>query len=143
MKIFLDTNVLIAAILSSGGGSAQIIEMCEAGLFEGYISTEVYEEALEVIAKKFYEKKMKFEKTINSALYVKKIPANSNLWKKADSWIQDPDDVMVLVGAKFLEVDTLVTLDVRDFIKDTQVAKKSGLKIVTPGDFLDEYYKKI
>jgi len=142
MKIFLDTSVLLAAMLSSSGASAQILKMCEGELIEGYISTELFNEALKVIARKFPQQKQKFEKIISASIRVEKIPAKSPLWKTASTWIKDPDDVMVLVGAKHLEVDWLITLDLRDFIKDTQVAKKSGLKITTPGDFLDEFLKK-
>lgn len=141
MKIFLDTNVLLAATLSSSGASAQIINRCEAGSFEGCISMELFDEALKVIARKFPEQRQKFEKLISSALHVEKVPTKSPFWKAASTWIQDPDDVMVLVGAKHLKVDWLITLDLRDFIKDTRVAQKSGLKITTPGDFLDEFHR--
>ncbi len=143
MKIFLDSSVLIAALLSSSGASAQILEMCEAGLLEGFISTELFEESLSVVRSKFPEKKEKFERTIRAAIHVKKIPPRSKLWKKAKSWISDPKDVMVLAGAKILEADFLITLDIRDFIKDTNVSKMSGLTIGTPGDFLDEYYRAL
>jgi predicted nucleic acid-binding protein len=139
MKIFLDTNVLLAATLSSNGASAQILKLCEADFIQGYISSELFEEALEVIARKFPGKEQKFKRVVGSTLHVEKIPSRSPLWKKAASWIQDPDDIMVLVGAKYLDVDWLITLDLRDFIRDSRVAQKSGLKISTPGDFLEEY----
>ncbi len=139
MKIFLDTSVLLAATLSSNGASACIVNLCAADLIQGFVTTDVFEEALNVIQRKFPDQKALYEKVMQSGLTIKKAPKNSPLWARAKNWIKDPNDVMILVGAKHLEVDYLITLDLRDFIKDTQVGRKSELKILTPGDFLEEY----
>ena len=136
MKIFLDSSVLIAAFLSPEGGSAQILEFCEAGLLQGNISRDVIREIEEVVARKLPEIRSKIQKIIRfSALKIigKIRPA---LLKKSKGWIADPGDAKILAAAKQNDVQYLITLDLRHFIKDPRVAEKSGLKILTPGDFL-------
>lgn len=61
--------------------------------------------------------------------------------KEAATWISDFNDAPILASAKALVVDVLVTLDIRHFIKDPFVGKKSGLSIMTPADFLKGFFK--
>lgn len=136
MRIFIDSSVIISALLSPEGGSAKIIELCEAGIFDGYISGQVRNEILMVIERKIPEIKKVFLALLNtdSLSLLETVPAK--FISNAEKWISDPNDVHILAAAKFLDVDCLITLDIRHFIKDTSVAKLSGLKILPPKDFL-------
>ena len=48
----------------------------------------------------------------------------------------DPADVPILLAVMHARVDFLVTLNRRHFLDDPQVARRSGLRIGTPGDAL-------
>jgi hypothetical protein len=47
-----------------------------------------------------------------------------------------PKDAAVLAAAMRAGVNYLVTLDRRHFLDDPEVARRSGLRIGTPGDFI-------
>lgn len=134
-KIFFDSSVLIAALLSETGASAKLIATCESGSLEGFISQDVLNEVLEVIKRKFPHFKQEFLQRIKVLTIVK--AASKPKLKFAKNWIKDPNDVQILLGAKEAKADYLLTLDIKHFIKDKDVSKKSGLKILTPGDFLE------
>lgn len=136
MKVFLDTSVLVAALLSPEGGSAQIVEFCEAKLFQGVISSDVDRELMEVIRRKFPEVELHAKKILKAAhLKIIKKTAPTFL-KKASRWIEYLNDAKILAAAKQGKTDYLITLDIRHFLKDPKIAQKAGMKISTPGDFL-------
>ncbi|MEK7548070.1 MAG: PIN domain-containing protein [Patescibacteria group bacterium] len=136
IKIFIDSSVVIAALLSSDGGSAKIFKLCEAGIAEGWISNTVIEEVDRNIKGKFAGLKLYFYQLLKAAgIKISKNPSKDMI-KKAEAWIKDHNDAPILAAAKFAKVDVVLTLDIRHFIKDTDVAKKSGMQIMTPGEFL-------
>ncbi len=59
--------------------------------------------------------------------------------EKAVTWITDKNDAHILAASKHLKVDYLITLDIHHFIKDESVAEKSGLNILTPKEFLQNW----
>ncbi|MEK7673092.1 MAG: PIN domain-containing protein [Patescibacteria group bacterium] len=141
IKIFIDSSVLISAMISDEGASAKILSFCEGEVMEGWISLKVLEEVERTIKKKVPEILPKFEKLkLSSNLQILK-KLDSEVLKKADKWISDKNDVPILAAAKQLAVDALLTLDLRHFIKDLNVTKKSGLEILTPGEFLKGFVK--
>lgn len=137
MKVFFDSSVLIAAILSPAGGSAQLLYYCEMEIIEGWLSAEIIEEVRKVIHRKFPEAMKLFESLLKNASFriVEKTPPA--LKKEAKKWIKDGNDAHVLASAKFAKVEVLVTLDVRDFIRDKEVTRRSGLTIMMPGELLE------
>lgn len=134
---------MIAALLSVDGGSAKILGLCEAGIFEGCVSDKVIEEIERNIANKFPELKPYFDKVFKIAKLRTINIKNKDLIKIAEKWISDKNDAPILAAAKLSKVDVLITLDVRHFIRDLNVSKKSGLKIMTPGEFLQGFWKII
>lgn len=148
MKIFLDSSVIIAALISESGGSAQIIKLCEAGYFECWISPYVVSEIEKVIQRKFPELQKTFEallKTQSSRREkILKITKKTSpaLIKKAEKWIQDKNDAPILAAAREINVESLLTLDIRHFITDKKVSEKSGLNIQTPGTFLQNLVQR-
>lgn len=141
IKIFIDSSVIIAALLSSDGGSAKIFKLCEAGTAEGWISNKVMEEVSRTIKRKFPELKPCFYQLLKAAgVKISKNPSR-NIIKKAEGWIKDHNDAPILAAAKLAKVDVILTLDIRHFIKDTDVAKKSSMQIMTPGEFLKGFWK--
>lgn len=136
MKIFIDSSVIIAGLLSASGGSAKILELRESKLVEGNISAQVVEEISSVIKRKIPEMNENFRALLkhSNLKILKMVP--TGIQNEAKNWIKDPNDRHILAAAKYLKVDYLLTLDLHHFIKDQNVAKKSGLKIITPKEFL-------
>lgn len=142
MKVFLDSSVIIAALLSPDGGSAQILEFCEAGILKGYISTDIKRECENVVKRKFPEAEANLGKLIKiSRLKITK-KIKPNLLRYAKDWIEYLQDSKILAAAKQTEVDYLLTLDIKHFIKDSGVSGKAHIKIFTPGDFLKLFRKE-
>lgn len=141
IKIFFDSSVIISAIISTEGASRKILTMCEAAILDGIISGKVVEEVNRVAKIKFPGIQMNLDEILKKAKLkiINKIPPE--ILSKAKSWISDSDDAPILAAAKSAEVDVLLTLDIRHFIRDLNVTKKSGLKIMTPGEFLQGFWK--
>lgn len=141
IKVFFDSSVIVAALISKEGASRKILTFCEAGFLEGWVSEPLVTEVSGVIRRKFLQMEGEFQEIlhISKLKVVKKIKPSALL--KARGWIADPDDVHVLAAAKQADVDVLLTLDLRHFIKDVAVAKKSGMKILTPGEFMKGFIK--
>lgn len=141
IRVFFDSSVLIAAMISDIGGSAKILIYLEAGFFEGYISKQVVDEVSTVIARKLPEINDKFKDLLKFSK-LKIVPAiKAEFLKKAEKWISDTNDVPILAAAKQVSADVVLTLDLRHFIHDPEVAKKSGMTILTPGEFLKGFVK--
>ena len=141
IKVFIDSSVIIAGLISDEGGSAKILALCESGVVEGWISDKVIEEINEVIARKFPELNIHFKKVVKIAKLKMVKNLNKKLVKEAEEWISDSNDAPILAAAKFAKVDVLLTLDIRHFIRDVEVTKKSKLQIMTPGEFLQGFVK--
>lgn len=143
MKVFLDSSVIIAALLSPEGGSAQIFEFCEAGVLKGYISKDVKKECEEVIKRKFPEAETDFKKLLKIVHLKLMKNVKPTFLRNAKSWISHPKDSKILAAAKQAEVNYLLTLDIKHFIKDPHVSEKANIKILTPGDFLKIFRKEL
>lgn len=128
-------------MISSEGASRQVLTLCEAATLEAIISDKVIEEIKRVVKIKLPEIQTDLDELLTRVKFkiIKKIPAD--LLRKACDWISDPNDVPILAAAKSGDVDVLLTLDIRHFIRDQNVSKKSGLKIMTPGEFLQGFWK--
>ena len=141
IKIFIDSSVFIAALLSETGGSAKVLNLCEVRILEGFISRKVIEEVERNIGRKFPDLKPYFDRVLkNGKLIVSNIKSKNSV-KIAEKLISDKNDAPILAAAKSAKVDVLLTLDIRHFIRDPNVSKKSGLKIMTPGEFLQGFWK--
>lgn len=141
IKIFIDSSVIIAGLISAEGGSAKVLSLCESGIIEGWISRQVVDEVEKTMKNKAPYLCVHFEKLkIKAKLKILEKVKNKNLLS-AKSWIMYKNDVPILAAAKDLNVDVLLTLDLRHFIKDPMVSKKSGLIIMTPGNFLKGFLK--
>jgi predicted nucleic acid-binding protein len=141
MRIFLDSSVVIAALLSETGASAKILVLCETGILEGVITNEVKDEILKVVRKKFPEAGECVKELIGKCCKIVKAKPKKS-FKNPEKWIADPDDVKILLGAKSAKADYTITLDLKHFIRDPNVSKRSGLEITTPAEFLKILYKK-
>lgn len=133
LVIILDSSVIVSALLSSTGASAEIINLAEKNQLTAILPQYIEEEVEDVLERKFPFAVSSFRELVgNKILHPRNNP--SQTWvSKAREIIKDPKDAPVLAFAMEEKVDYLVTLDRKDFIADPKVAAKSKLQIVTPG----------
>ena len=135
VRIFLDSSVLIAGSASTQGASYAVILLAEIGLIKAVISNQVVEECERNLAKKLPQSLGVFRSivsTINPEILSD--PELSEVSSLMD--IIEPKDVPILGAALQGEGSCLLTLNTKDFTPN--VADRVGLKIQTPGQFIQE-----
>jgi len=132
MRIMIDTNVLISAILFRSESLSLLIEKV-AEEYTLVLSTYVVDELRAVVERKFPTKVKAIEKFLTALSYeLEYSPKNydgSPLFE-----IRDEKDYMVLHTAIIADVDILITGD-KDF-KDVKIERP---EIMTPKEFLGKY----
>jgi predicted nucleic acid-binding protein len=135
-NIFLDSSALIAGAISESGAAHILLNLGESQDILLMVSELVIWESERAMAKKAPGNLDDLRSLIRSAnLRIvgnpsrKEVEANLYL-------INDPNDVPILLAAMKAKVDYLATHNRKHFLDDPTVAKKSGLRIGTPGDVL-------
>ncbi len=129
-KIFLDTNILISAIVFDKK-ELELIIRCVDDSDILYISEHVFEEAMRVFLKKFPEHVDLFKKfieisnirIIKKSFYEKSIKLFQN--------IRDKYDAHVIAAARIKKCDFIITGD-KDILNYDQVK----IKIMKPSEFI-------
>lgn len=135
-EVILDSSVIISALHSSTGASAEILKLAEKGRVDVLAPRCLVKEITQVLGRKFPPAIPGFHELIeNEILRPREDPARVYL-SKAKGIIKDPKDAPILAFAMEAKVDYLITLDRKDFIDDPSVSKKSKLKILTPASFV-------
>jgi predicted nucleic acid-binding protein len=134
-RVFLDTSALLAGLASPRGASNVILTLAEAELLTLVMSEQVLVEA---------ERNLK-EKLPRAIPEYQRFLATCPLEKFADPPAGDvakgreiirPKDASIVMAAKNAQVDYLVTLNRKHFLDDPEVARRSGLRIGAPDEFL-------
>jgi uncharacterized protein len=133
IRVVLDTNILISALLSPQGSPTQVLLMVilqpDTQLC---ISGDVYAEYEEVI------RRPRLNRTESEIAATLRAVRENGLWVIPTEKVRacsDPDDDIFLECAQAAAAQFLVTGNVRDF-----PATWSGTKIVTPRQFLEEIF---
>jgi len=135
-RLFFDSSVLIAGVLSSTGAARVLLVMSEMSDIELIISEQVIVECERSLAKKVPQALPEFRQTIKDAnLKILKDPSLKEV-RESLYLISDSTDAPILAAAIKAKVDFLVTHNRKHFLDDPKVAEKSGLQIGTPGDAL-------
>lgn len=143
INIFLDSSALFAGIVSASGAARALLLLSETGHIQIIISEQVLTETERAIARKFPQALPDVRRVIlaSKAQIVRdpspaEVRANLHL-------ISHAADVPIVLAAMKGKVDYLVTLNRIHFIDDAGVARKSGLRIGTPGDALEWLRKRL
>jgi predicted nucleic acid-binding protein len=133
-RIFFDTSVYIAALLSPEGAAGELLRLVEAGAISMVVSEEVLIEADRVLSAKFPEL----------------IQDSRRLWKHLDPEVAPPpaadqlklflgklptSDAAILCAANAARVVAFVTWNTRDFMAPG-IASMVECPIVVPGQCL-------
>lgn len=133
MKIVLDTNVLVAATRSRRGASFELLSCLPDPRFQIALSVALYTEWQDVITRPEHllpgigpEDVQGFLRYLASVAHLQDV---YYLWRP---FLRDPDDDMVLECAVASGSRYLVTHNLRDFQRITEL----GVQPVTPAEFL-------
>ena len=136
-RVFLDSSVVIAALLSGRGGSFYIMSVLR-GEFRFQINEQVLREVVGVLDRKFSSegnlKKKLFLLIGIASIEILPIPSRDQV-KRLEKLLERGD---AAIFASALQCsDYFLTLD-DDFLNESVIdfAKKKGLAIVKPGDFI-------
>jgi len=140
IKVFIDTNVLIAGVNSVTGASATILDLCEARVLQMVVSRQVLIEADRNFAAKFPQLVGRFRQLLHHlAPLMVEDPTPESMEKAAT--IIDRKDAPILAAAQNAKVDFLITLDKRHFL-NPKTRQKIMLKAVSPIEFL-QFFEKL
>lgn len=138
--MFLDTNVLIAGLLSRTGASAAILDLGEAEEILVVVSQQVLVEADRSFLAKFphlIERYRMFIKNLSPLLVDDPSP------RAVTEAIQaiNADDAPILAAAKAESIKYLVTLNTKHFLTP-KVRAFLAAPILTPGEFLAAFRRE-
>ncbi len=136
-KVFLDTSVLVTAVLSSAGGSFYILNSLK-DRFEFFINEYVLEEAIRVLDDKFHQKedyKNKLFLLIGLASIKIVLNPPAKQVKKLTRILNEKDCPILASAIKHCSY--LITLD-NDFLSRevAEFSLKKRLMILKPKDFI-------
>ena len=136
IDVFLDSSALIAGIISAQGAARALLLLGEDEKITLSVSEQVITEVERNIARKAPQALAVVRETIVSTnLRILRNPPVDEVKKRLD-WISHAADVPILVAAQLANVDFLATLNTRHYVNNPEVARRSGLRIGTPGDAL-------
>jgi predicted nucleic acid-binding protein len=134
-RVFLDTSVLFAAVLSVTGGSRMILKLAEAGAVHLWVGEWVLHEADGVLARKAPESKALFALLLDRAGVEVGPAPDASARKRAGMVVDYEPDARVLAEALAAGVDYSVTLDRQHFLNSLDETDLP-FSVGTPGDFL-------
>jgi predicted nucleic acid-binding protein len=140
-RVFLDTSAFIAGIISPTGAAREVLRLCEAGVVDLMISRQVLTEADRNLSEKLPALIPDFRQWIHqlSPILVED-PSQKEVVKAVR--IIHPKDAPILAAAINAEVDYLITWNTRHFHK-SPVVRAVSFKIMTPGEFLEEFRRSL
>ena len=140
MRVFFDASVIIAALLSPDGGSAQLFRYVRLGVMVGITSQTVLNEVISKTAKI-----NKLQNEIEAFIVESKVVVRRRVTKKEINPytnLVDAGDAHLIAGAKLTRCVILVTLDKRHLLRQEIHKKFLPLMIVSPRELLQNYFTK-
>jgi predicted nucleic acid-binding protein len=133
-RVFFDANVIIAGTASRAGASRALLTLAEVGLFDAVVSRQVLDEVERNLRLKLPRTLPVLAEILSRArLEIINDPSPESFAR----WLDyiEAKDAPILEAAIMAQVDYLITLNSRDFTPE--VATRSGLTILTPGQFVE------
>lgn len=129
MRVVLDTNIYISAILF-GGNCEEILRLAEQGAFDIVISREIISEIEDVLKDKFKWPKQQISETIS---FIKAIATIIKPHITIDAVKNDPSDNKVIECAVSSQAVYIVTGDRKHLLS---IRKYKGIRIIDSAEFL-------
>ncbi|MGB0745237.1 MAG: putative toxin-antitoxin system toxin component, PIN family [Opitutales bacterium] len=134
MKVVLDTNVLVSALLTKGTPPDQLYRAWESGRFDLAISTWQIDELRRVLS---YEKLRPYLNPVEASLLLENIDSMALIIEVSAPRDEspDPDDNWILACAVIGKADLLVTGDKNDLL---HLKKIESVRIVTAREAIEQ-----
>lgn len=134
MRVVIDTNVIISALLKATSPPALVVRAALGAECEWLTSADLLAELARVLALPRIQRQAGFD-SARAARFVRRIEAYATRVTptRTIDVSRDPDDNRVLEAAVAGEADYIVTGD-RDLL---ELALFEGIRIVTPADFVN------
>jgi putative PIN family toxin of toxin-antitoxin system len=136
IRYFLDTSVLVSALLSSKGHAADLIMAGARKDVVLVVSADVILELRETLLKK-YPRVVPLVDTLLEQVAFEIIEPEKTAIEQALVAVTDPDDAHILAAAKIASLDALVTFDRKHLIKQS-VIDYLGIPVITPKEAFDK-----
>lgn len=136
-EVFFDSIALFAGVVSATGAARALLLLSEAGvLIQVIVSEQVIAETERNVARKLPRALPYYREALRSgAVKIVNDPTREEV-THCRGIISHQADVSIVVAAMKANVDYLVTLNRRHFLDDPEVARRSGLRVGSPGDCL-------
>jgi len=134
-EIFLDTSVIIAAVMSPNGGARLLFHLAQAGTIQLLVGSGVLEEADEVMRRKAPELLGLLAQLLDEAGIEIRQPPTTAQQIKAQSLLSYLPDANVLAQAISANPDWFVSHDKEHFVGNPAL-DKLPFRIGTPGDVI-------
>ncbi|MFI5362012.1 MAG: putative toxin-antitoxin system toxin component, PIN family [Elusimicrobiota bacterium] len=140
-RIFFDTSVYVAALISAKGAAGELVRLAEGGAVRMLVSEEVIIEVDRVLAGKFPEL-VQESRGLWKNLGPEIAPTPTAAQIKPFSLELPAGDASILCSARLAKASAFVTWNTRDFMKPG-VAALVDFPIVVPADGLKLFRKWI
>jgi putative PIN family toxin of toxin-antitoxin system len=134
IKVFIDTSVWIAGVASVTGASAAVLDLCESETVQMVVSRQVLVEADRNFSAKLPNLVSQYRQFIRDLAPLMVDDPPTTAVKKAAALV-GRKDAAILAAAIGEEVDYLITLDKKHFLKE-HAPQDVPVEICTPADFL-------
>lgn len=130
LRIYLDSDVVVAGAQSSTGASHLLLKLCELGLIEGVISDQVTDEVEAVLMRKLPQAIPAY-RIIRREANLDSVPAPHQRELGSFAGQAKPEDLPHLASATLASCHYLVTHNTKDYRPESMPPE-----IIRPGDLL-------
>lgn len=138
LKVFLDTSVVFAAVLSPTGGARKLFLLAEAGILKLVIGPTVLKECDEVIRRKAPGSLPMLAQLLAAARTETSSSPSRGQIKTVQAYVRYEPDAHVLAEAINAKPDWFVTHDKEHFLK-SRGKFDLPFEMGTPGDFIQRF----
>jgi len=135
LRVFLDTSVVIAAVLSPSGGFRKLFRLAEAGALRLVVGPIVLRECEDVVRSKAPSTAPQLAQLLANARVETSSAPSTRQIKTAKSYVRYSPDAYVLAESIQAQPDWFVTHDKEHFLKQRGKITLS-FEIGTPGDLI-------
>jgi predicted nucleic acid-binding protein len=134
-RIFLDTSVIFAAVLSESGGARVLFRLGEAGMLQLIVGSNVLRECEQVVRRKAPESLPTLAYLLELGMVEISTRSPNAFIERAKAVVAYGPDAYVLAEAMAAEPDWFVTHDKAHFLKP-DLSSSLTIRIGTPGDLI-------
>lgn len=135
-RIFLDTSVIFAAVLSETGGARKLFRLGEAGVLQLIVGSNVLRECEQVVRRKAPASLPTLAYLLELGMVEITTRSTDDFVEQANAIVAYEPDAYVLAEAIGAEPDWFITHDKAHFL-NVNPDSSSAIRIGTPGDLIE------